>query len=262
MARILSTLDENSNGYRSKFRKLKEMVKMRKELERMLHFKVSKNHYDYEKVKLERKQKDYYAERLRKRIHMTGPPLKSIGSFKTQEMDPYKDGFFIQFDYILDIVKEFPQVQLVFGIYRRGVQIQEPKQVDLVFTEDSHDPSFSIALFDHKTTLRKLKTHPDTMLLIELQVPEREKSYAENTMNTANKNFGEINSLKTYAWTAIDIFNSKRGLKEGAFRVPFYRPPTALSVTKEAIGKYMRITPTLLYLRVMRLEANPISEIL
>ena len=70
-----------------------------------------------------------------------------------------------------------------------------------MFTEDSHNPSFSIALFDQRHTLRKLKAHSDTMIIIELQVPEKENAYAENTMNTASKNFGEINNMKTYAWT-------------------------------------------------------------
>lgn len=204
-------------------------------------------------MKLERQQKDYFADRLRKRIHMEGDigkgkPVKAFKYQKPQEkLDPYNDGFFIQFDYILDVVKEFPQVQIVFGIYRRGVQINEPKLVDLVFTEDGHDKSFTMAYFDQKHTLRKLKAHSDTMLVIELQVPERNNKYAENTMRTADKNSGEINNMKTYAWTCIDLFTSKRKTKEGAFKVPFYRPPTVLSVTKETINRYIRISPTLLY---------------
>jgi hypothetical protein len=286
MAKILSRMNERSDSYRVKIRKLKEMVNYRKELERMLHFKVSKNHYDYEKVKAERKQKDFYAERLRKRIDMGGQTLEGqymtgkhtqrqpveghslreqpVQAYKYQqkkESDPSKDGFFIQFDYILDMVKEFPQVQLVYGVYRRGVQIQI-KFVDLVFTEDSHDPSLSLAFFDQRHTLRSLKLHSDTMLIVELQVPERDKSYANNAINTANKDAGEINNMKTYAWTCIDLFNTKRGLKEGAFKVPFYRPPTALSVTKESIGNYIRISPTLLYMRIMRLDPTAISDII
>lgn len=41
MAKILSRLDENSEGYRKKLMKLKEMVKYRKELEKMVHYKVT-----------------------------------------------------------------------------------------------------------------------------------------------------------------------------------------------------------------------------
>ena len=213
------------------------------------------------KLKRKENRKDYFANKLRQKIHMTEIPNKSYDKPK-KELDPFKEGFIVQFDYILNIVKEFPQVQLVFGIYRRGVQIDEPKLVDVVFTEDSHDPSFSIAYFDKKNVLRKLKAHADTMLIIELQVPERKDSYAENTIHTADKNSGEINNMKTYAWTWIDLFTVKRGIKEGAFKVPFYRPPTNLSVSKENIGKYIRITPTMLYLRVMKLEPSNISEIL
>ena len=55
MAKILSTLNEKSENYRNKLQKLKEMVRTRKELERMLHYKVSKDHYEYEKIKEERK---------------------------------------------------------------------------------------------------------------------------------------------------------------------------------------------------------------
>lgn len=60
----------------------------------------------------------------------------------------------------------------------------------------------------------------------------------------------------------MDLFTSKRNVKEGAFKVPFYRPPTVLSVTKESISKHIRLKPTMLYLRVMRLEQNNISEII
>ena len=149
MAKILSTLNEKSENYRNKLQKLKEMVKVRKELERMLHYKVNKDHYDYEKIKEERKRKDYFANKLRQKIYMSEAPNKVYDKPK-KELDPYKEGFIVQFDYILNIVKEFSQIQLVYGIYRRGVQIDEPKLVELVFTEDSHDPTFSMAYFDKK----------------------------------------------------------------------------------------------------------------
>lgn len=80
-------------------------------------------------------------------------------------------------------------------------------------------------------------------------------------MHTADKDSGVINSMKTYAWTCIDLFTTKRSVKEGAFKVPFYRPPTELNVTKESIGKHIRINPTMMYMRVMRLEPGSISEI-
>jgi hypothetical protein len=41
MAKILSRMDEKSEGYRKKLMKLKEMVKYRKELEKMAHYKVT-----------------------------------------------------------------------------------------------------------------------------------------------------------------------------------------------------------------------------
>lgn len=183
------------------------MVNSRKELERMLHYKVNKNHYSYETIKEERKNKDYFAERIRRKLGVNPVPektyLKNQGDKKydNKEFDPYKDGFLIQFDYVTDIVEEFPQIQLVYGVYRRGVQVNEPKLVDVVFTETTNDPKYHTAFFDTKHSLRMLKPHPDTMLIIEFQVPDHKDEYTENKMTTANKNSGEINNMKTYAWS-------------------------------------------------------------
>ena len=170
--------------------------------------------------------------------------------------------FIVQFDYILEIMEEFPQIQLVYGVYRQGVQVNEPKLVDIVFAETTNNPKYMTAFFDNKHSLLLVKPHPDTMLIIEFQVPDHKDVYTENKMTTADKNSGEINNMKTYAWTCIDLFTPKRRLKEGAFKVPFYTPPTALSVTKQSISKFDQIEPTMLYVRVMKQGESKISEII
>jgi hypothetical protein len=58
-----------------------------------------------------------------------------------------------------------------------------------------------MAYFDQKHNLRKMKTHSDTLMVIELQVPNRKNAYSENAMHTADKDSGIINNMKTYAWT-------------------------------------------------------------
>ena len=203
MAKNISQHGIHTESYRTKLKKLKEMVNKRKELERMLHYKVKKNHYEYEKIKEERKHKDVYAKRIRRKLGPNPVPEKELNKQQKlknndKEYDPFKDGFYVQFDYILDIIEEFPQVQLVYGVYRRGVQVNEPKMVDIVFCENSNNPAYKTAFFDTKHSLRMLKPSPDTMLIIELQVPDNKNEYTENKMTTAGKDFGEISNMKTY----------------------------------------------------------------
>lgn len=52
------------------------------------------------------------------------------------------NGFIIYWDYILNLAKEFKRVQIVYGIYNRGLTMFEPRLVPLTETIDTTHPSF------------------------------------------------------------------------------------------------------------------------
>lgn len=75
--------------------------------------------------------------------------------------------------------------------------------------------------------------NPDQMLVIEVQVLKKmpgENFEPEMKLSSfREQDFDYDHSqdkFKTFAWTCVNLFTSKRTLLEGAFRIPLYFPPT------------------------------------
>ena len=56
-------------------------------------------------------------------------------------------GFVVYWDYILNLIKEFKQIQIVYGIYQKGLTLFEPRLVPLSDTIDTTHPNFAQVLF-------------------------------------------------------------------------------------------------------------------
>lgn len=54
-----------------------------------------------------------------------------------------QEGFLIYWDYILNLIKEFKRIQIIYGIYNRGMTVYEPRLVDLTNVNDTTHPNFS-----------------------------------------------------------------------------------------------------------------------
>ena len=166
--------------YKSKRSKLDELVRQRTEIEKMLYSKADYKNYLHEKV-VDDQRKDNLAQWLRRDLEILKID-KTNEDFMERKFRP-STGFLIYWDYILNLAKEFKQVQLVYGIYNRGMTIFEPRLVPLTDTIDTTHPSFCQAIFNINHLVRDIEAHPDVLLVLEIQVPA-----ARNTKKTNKSN--------------------------------------------------------------------------
>jgi UDP-2,3-diacylglucosamine pyrophosphatase LpxH len=132
--RILSNLPENSAAYKTKANKLEKLVRERVELEKMLYNRADFDQYYKEKV-IDDQKKDNIAQWLRRDLNLFE---KEMTSQKYRAVE----GFLVYFDFILNLLKEFKKVQIIYGIYNRGMTVFEPRLVDLTDVNDTTHPNF------------------------------------------------------------------------------------------------------------------------
>ena len=77
-------------------------------------------------------------------------------------------GFILYWDYVLNLVKEFKQVQIVYGIYNRSMTLFEPRLVPLTETIDTTHPNFCQVIFAVNHLARDIEAHPDILLIMEI----------------------------------------------------------------------------------------------
>ena len=80
----------------------------------------------------------------------------------------FKVASLIYWDYILNLAKEFKSVQIVYGIYDKGLTLFEPRLVPLTDSMDTTHPSFSQVIFNINHLIRDVEPHPDVMLIFEV----------------------------------------------------------------------------------------------
>jgi len=166
-------------------------------------------------------------------------------------------GFLLYWDYILNLSKEFRNIQIVYGIYNRGLTMFEPRMVPLTESIDTTHPSFAQVIFNINHLVRDIDPHPDVLLILEIQVPAFRNATTARGSNIAGdprlhtgyllSRYGKIdpqgdeeeeydkdvpdpNVYQTYGWTCLDLFNFKNDLKRGTYKLPLYKPPTIINI--------------------------------
>jgi len=135
----------------------------------------------HEKV-IDDTKKDNLAQWLRRDLSLyKSNPFRLFLVEKPEQTYSYNMGFLIYWDYILNLIKEFSEVQLVYGIYNKGLTLFEPRLVPLTETMDTTHPSFAQVVFNINHLVRDVEPHPDILLIFEIQVP------AYQVPNTAKK---------------------------------------------------------------------------
>ena len=158
------------------------------------------------------------------------------------------DGFIVYWDFVLNLPKEHKKLQIIYGIYNRGMTVFEPRLFDLTDMNNTTHPNFSQVVFDINHLIRDIQAQPDSMLIFEVQVPvdqsaaiKRNKSYTQQStgyrLSTKGKeltkrkyyDFDDFDStsptmFQTYGWSVIDLYNFEHDLKRGTYKVPIYKP--------------------------------------
>ena len=276
LLRIISNIPENSAMYKAKSEKLQNVVRKRVELEKMLYNRADYDQYYKEKV-IDDQKKDNIAQWLRRDISLFE---------KEQASQKYRaaDGFLIYWDYILNLLKEFRRVQIIYGIYNRGSTVFEPRMVDLTDINDTTHPNFAQVIFDINHLCRDIEPHPDSLLIFEVQVPvpktaatvERKEASTNTGYRLSSRarqltkrkfddfeDFDESspNMFQTYGWSVIDLYSYKHDLKRGTYKVPIYKPPTIVNLDVRDIPSLDRIPDTMVWMRIAFPQGDDYSEI-
>ena len=72
----------------------------------------------------------------------------------------------------MNLLKEFQQVQIIYGVYNRGKALLQPRVVTIA---DNVETLFlrndmGIAMHDIQHMVKDIEAHPDTMLIFEIHV--------------------------------------------------------------------------------------------
>ena len=156
----LANIPENTPHYKKKAEKLNSIIKQWVELEKMLFNRADFDQYYKEKV-IDDQKWDNLAQWLWRDIMLFWKEGESI------KYDP-QEGFLVYFDYILNLIKEFKKVQIVYGIYNWGSTVFEPRLVDLTWVNDTTHPNFSQVIYDINHWIWDVEPHPDTMFIFEI----------------------------------------------------------------------------------------------
>lgn len=277
LLRIKSSIPENSSKYKQMTDKLQTLVRQRVDLEKMLN-----NHADFEQYYREKvvddQKKDNIAQWLRRDLKLFE---------KEAEVHKYKsgEGFLVYWDFILNLLKEYKKIQIVYGIYNRGMTVFEPRLVDLTDVNDTTHPNFSQVIFDINHLIRDIEAHPDSLLIFEVQVPvpptaAMKSQKVSGSINTGYRlstraremtkrrfddfdDFDEKNPkmFQTYGWSVVDLFSFKHDLKRGTYKVPIYKPPTIINLDFRDIPNLERIPDTMVWMRIAFPKEDEYSEI-
>ena len=169
------------------------------------------------------KNKDNIAQWLRRDLNLFEKEA-TVQKYRSSE------GFLVYWDFILNLLKEFKKVQIIYGIYNRGMTVFEPRLVDLTDVNDTTHPNFAQVIFDINHLVRDIEAHPDSLLIFEVQVPipktAATKSAKRDTgINTGYRlstrgrqltrrkydDFDEFDEtaqtmFQTYGWSVFDLF--------------------------------------------------------
>ena len=161
----------------------------------------------------------------------------------------YAGEMVVFWDYILDIFKKIRDVQIVYGIYNKGSTVLKPRLVDNKPVEKSEKTKFAgQAVFDISHLIKDVKAENESYLIFEVQGnPDGDKFDLRSLgLDLGNgyplreggdkdawdlfSNLNEEAGMRTIGWSFIDLFDLKKNLKTGPWKVPIYLPPTMVDI--------------------------------
>ena len=158
----------------------------------------------------------------------------------------------------------------------------EPRIIDLTTVNDTTHPNFSQVIFNMNHIVKDIEPHPDTILILEIQIPAPKGAKRKNDPFSEKKPNGyllkadnhgiiqddeddidpnQLPQFQTYAWTILELFNYKHDLKRGTYKVPIYRPPTIINIDTRDISTLDRISDTMAWIRITHPQNDEFSEV-
>ena len=182
-------------------------------------------------------------------------------------------------------MKEFKRLQIIYGIYNRGMTVFEPRLVDLTDVNDTTHPNYAQVVFDINHLVRDIEAHPDSILIFEVQVPAPRNATSRLRKTDGGPHTGYLMSSKrgtmtktskfedyepdelgpqmfqTLGWSVIDLFSFKHDLKKGTYKIPLYKPPTIINLDVRDLPHIERLPDTMVWTRIAFPKEDDLSEI-
>ena len=274
LLKIKSSIPENTTKYKRMTTKLDNLVRQKVEIEKTIYSRADYDKYYKEKV-IDNQKRDNIAQWLRRDLKL----FEKEAEYKKYKHD---EGFIVYWDYILNLIKEYRKVQIIYGMYDRGLTVFEPRIAELTDVNDTTHPNFCQVVFDINHLVRDIKAHPDSMLIFEIQVPIDPDAIQEKKRRYGSSNTGyklslqareifqrqydedddkDLSMYHTYAWSLIDIFNFRHKLKRGTYKVPLYKPPTIINLDFRDLPNLECIPDTMVWMKVAYPKDDEFSEI-
>jgi hypothetical protein len=135
------------------------------------------------------------------------------------------------------VFAQFDSVRLVFVIQNVTMQILEPLMVEGAFaTVDPQDSNLKYVSVNKSNLIKGIKGHPSCNLVIEVQVPKID-AYGDTTW-------------VAYGWTILNLFDFKRDVNAGIWRLPLYQCPTLVQLDVRDINTLRPLKESVLCFRI------------
>lgn len=145
------------------------------------------------------------------------------------------EGFLIHWDFILALPKKYDSVRLTFGVFCKGETYYAPRMIEDHSTE-SEDYNRNKCVIAEKDHVYDIPANKDTILVIEMQAQYNDAS---------KKKKSDI-----FGWTMLELFDMKKDLLRGKFKIPFYSTKTNPNLLVDQLKNLTSVSSTLLYLRI------------
>ena len=159
------------------------------------------------------------------------------------------DGFEVYFDYCSKVYPAFNQVRLTYVVQNVTQQHFDPLQVNGGYgTVDPINSNMRFCPVEKEILLKGIKSHPSCNLIIEVQVPKVIDEY-------------EPPKWVAYGWTLINLFDYKRDLNVGIWRLPLYQCPTLVQIDVRDIPSLKLLQISELCIRISNAKEDFDQEI-
>jgi hypothetical protein len=234
--RLLAHLPQDDEVYRMKMDHYKEASQVRQRMLGMfqeLQVERLRRQMDNE---FGQRDKEHYEDHWNHEIKKGG--FKPKGEHRPQSYHR-EAGFYLYWDWVTGVPRKFRHVSLVYGVYDQGRSLLKPTSVPGADVEnDSYSDMTGRAIFAQESQIKQVEPIRSRLIVLEVTGAGSRASSA----------------LSSLGWTVLELFEGAK-VNEGAWKLPLYKPPTDLNVTRETISKSTQVANLFLFMRM----TNPVA---
>ena len=262
--RMLNMVPQHSDLYRLQMEYLKQQATMKMKIEQLhaerefetLKLDLSKQVDDDAAERAHNewmlsKKRELQAARMARMLQREMPGADGALQSLSTHYEP-AEGLYLWFDFLMDIPVRYRKLQIVYCFSVENAAQTKPKSIPVADCEV--EGSNQVCVFASARRVGKVKVHPSTRLVLEVQSVE-------------NGAMGKAGQSTSIGWTAVDIFARKGRqlvLNAGLHRLPmqqgmvdFSRLDNVRVLPRKHVSVYMRIIAACDYERSKIISVEP-----